>query len=269
MLQDFPGELLAFTEYLGLAEHPAQESGPAEPGIDAALCSGHAPYSTHPRLLQRLKERAVALDHVFPVHVAEPVAEGEMIRQGRGEIVDFIRQRGFWDGSFTPTGQGGSIQYLYDLDVLDHRTLCIHAIHVLSEEIRIMAGEGVKVCLCPGSNRFLNTGTAPVREYLDHGILPAAGADAWPAIPSFPFGEMRILAEQHPTVEAEEIFRMATGVERKRSVWGIASALWSPARPGICLPYPFPKHLATVPGSTVFWFVPAVPSNRFAFHSER
>jgi len=209
---NFPGELLAFTEYLGLAERTLPKNlRRLDQENDAVLCSGHAPYSTHSRLLQRLKERAVALNHVFPVHVAEPVAEGEMIRQGRGEIVDFIRQRGFWDGSFIPTGQGGSIQYLYDLGVLDHRTLCIHAIHVFGEEIRIMAGEGVKVCLCPGSNRFLSTGTAPVREYLDHGILPALGTDSLASNPELSlWREMRILAEQHPAVEAEEIFRMAT-----------------------------------------------------------
>lgn len=208
----FPGELLAFTEYLGLAERTLPKNlDRLNHESDAALCTGHAPYSTHPRLLQRLKERAVALDRVFPVHVAEPAAEGEMIRQGRGEIVDFIRKRGFWDGSFTPTGQGGSIQYLYDLGVLDHRTLCVHAIHVLSEEIRIMAGEGVKVCLCPGSNQFLRTGTAPVRTYLDHGILPALGTDSLASNPELSlWREMGILAEQHPDVEADEIFRMAT-----------------------------------------------------------
>ncbi len=208
----FPGELLAFREYLGLAERTLPKNlDRLDREDDATLCSGHAPYSTHPRLLQRLKDRAVALGHVFPVHVAEPAAEGEMIRQGRGELVDFIRQRGFWDGSFTPKGHGGSIRYLHDLGVLDHRTLCIHAIHVVGEEIRIMAGEGVKVCLCPGSNAFLNTGTPPVREYLDHGILPALGTDSLASNPELSlWREMRILAEGHPAVEADEIFRMAT-----------------------------------------------------------
>lgn len=208
----FPGELLAFKEYLGFAERTLPKNlDRLDQENETALCSGHAPYSTHPRLLQRLKDRAAALDHVFPIHVAEPVAEGEMIRQGRGEMVDFIRQRGFWDGSFIPREHGGSVQYLQDLGILDHRTLCIHAIHVSNEEIRIMAGEGVKVCLCPGSNQFLNTGTAPVREYLDHGILPALGTDSLASNPELSlWREMRILAEQHPTVEADEIFRMAT-----------------------------------------------------------
>ena len=208
----FPGTLFPFREYLGLTEHTLvknvqrlhQES-------ETAFCSGHAPYSTHPRLLRQLKDRATALGHVWPIHTAEPAAEGEMIRQGRGELVDFVRQRGFWDNSFIPRGSGGSIQYLRDLGILDHRTLCVHAIHVADEEIRIMAGEGVKVCLCPGSNQFLGTGTAPVRAYLDHGILPALGTDSLASNPELSlWREMRILAESNPAVTSEEIFRMAT-----------------------------------------------------------
>ncbi|WP_310598866.1 amidohydrolase family protein [Desulfobulbus sp.] len=208
----FPGRLLPFVEYLGLAERGLAKNMQRLDGEDdATLCSGHAPYSTHPRLLRRLKERARALGQVFPIHTAEPAAEGEMIREGRGEMVEFIRQRGFWDGSFVPRGSGGTIHYFRDLGLLDSRTLCIHAIHVADEEVRIMAGEGVKVCLCPGSNQFLRTGTPPVRTYLDHGMLPALGTDSAASNPRLSlWREMRLLAMAHPAVQAAEIFRMAT-----------------------------------------------------------
>jgi cytosine/adenosine deaminase-related metal-dependent hydrolase len=208
----FPGTLFAFKEYLGLAAFTLDKNllrlqqEPAD-----VFCSGHAPYSTHASLLQRLKARAVSLDHVFPIHTAEPAAEGEMIRQGRGELVDFVRQRGFWDGSFVARGSGGSINYLHDLGLLDTRTLCIHAVHVAAEEIRIMAGEGVKVCLCPGSNRFLGTGYAPVQQYLENGILPALGTDSLASNPELSlWREMQILAEEHAEIDAADIFAMAT-----------------------------------------------------------
>jgi len=212
LASSFPGTLLPYREYLGLAEQTlAKNVQRLSQEDDADLCSGHAPYSTHPRLLRRLKERARGLGHVFPIHTAEPAAEGEMIREGRGEMVEFVRQRGFWDDSFVPRGSGGSIHYLRDLGLLDHRTLCIHAIHVVDEEIRIIAGEGVKVCLCPGSNQFLATGTAPVRAYLDHGILPALGTDSLASNPELSlWREMRLLAAAHPTVTPAEILRMAT-----------------------------------------------------------
>ena len=209
----FPGGVL-FThrEYLGLAECTLDKNCQRlhqEP--PSTRCSAHAPYSTHPRLIQRIKARANDLGHVFPIHTAEPAAEGEMIRQGRGEMVDFIRQRGFWDQSFQPRGSGGSINYLYDLGVLDEQTLCIHAIHVSDEEMRILAGEGVKICLCPGSNQFLRTGTAPVQRYLEHGLLPALGTDSLASNPVLSlWREMRILAEALPEIELSAIFRMVT-----------------------------------------------------------
>jgi cytosine/adenosine deaminase-related metal-dependent hydrolase len=208
----FSGLLFPYREYLGLAEHTLEKNlHRLSEEAEDSFCSGHAPYSTHPRLLRRLKERATALGQVLPIHTAEPEAEGEMIRQGRGELVEFVRQRGFWDDSFVPRGSGGSIHYLRDLGLLDNRTLCVHAIHVSDEEIRIMAGEGVKVCLCPGSNQFLETGTAPARAYLDHGILPALGTDSLASNPELSlWREMRILAEAHSEVEPAEIFRMAT-----------------------------------------------------------
>lgn len=208
----FPGLLLAYKEYLGLAEFTlaknlqrlAQE--PAQ-----ALCTGHAPYSTHPELLRQLKARANSLGQIFPLHVAEPAAEAEMLAQGSGELVDFVRRRGFWDGSFRPTDAGGSIHSLHALGLLDARTLCVHAIHVSEPEIRLMANLGVKVCLCPGSNRFLGTGRAPARRYLEHGILPALGTDSLASNPEISlWREMQILAEDQPDLDPADIFAMAT-----------------------------------------------------------
>lgn len=210
----FPGTMLAFKEYLGLAEFTlAKNSTRLQQEPDQVLCSGHAPYSTHARLLQQLKARAASLGQVFPIHAAEPRAENEMIRHGRGEMVDFIRCRGFWDDSFVPLAResGGTISYLHQLGLLDHHTLCIHAIHVSPEEIRTLAGQGTKVCVCPGSNQYLGTGLAPVRAYLDSGILPALGTDSLASNPELSlWREMQLLAEAHPTVEYAEIFAMAT-----------------------------------------------------------
>lgn len=208
----FAGTLLPFREYLGLAEQTldknlrrlAQES-------PNRLCTGHAPYSTHPRLLQDLKARARELGHPFSLHAAEPAAEGEMLRQGQGEMVNFIRERGFWDGTFISRGSGGTIDYLNDLGLLDAGTLCVHAIHVSLEETRLLADTGSAVCLCPGSNQFLGTGIAPLPTYLAQGLLPAIGTDSLASNPELSlWREMRILAETWPQVEKSTIFRMAT-----------------------------------------------------------
>ena len=205
-------QVLAFKEYLGLAGFTLKknlERLTDEP--ETQRCSAHAPYSTHPQLIQALKQRASSLGHTLPIHVAEPPAEQEMLAQGRGEMVDFVRSRGFWDGSFTPPGQAGSIRYLYELGVLDETTLCVHAIHVDPEEITMLAGEGAKVCLCPGSNQFLAVGTAPVDRFLAAGILPALGTDSVASNPELSlWREMALLAKNYPQVDAADIFAMAT-----------------------------------------------------------
>jgi cytosine/adenosine deaminase-related metal-dependent hydrolase len=209
---DFRGRLLAHKEYLGLAAFTLEKNLlRLETESETTRCSGHAPYSTHPQLIQALKHRARGLGHIFPIHVAEPIAEGEMLGQGKGEMVDFVRDRGFWDGSFQPPGVRGSIHYLHKLKALDDRTLCVHAVHVDHEEIRILAGEGSKICLCPGSNRFLQVGKAPVEQFLEAGLLPALGTDSAASNPELSlWREMALLAEAHPYVEPHVIFAMAT-----------------------------------------------------------
>jgi cytosine/adenosine deaminase-related metal-dependent hydrolase len=209
----FAGQLFCFKEFLGLNFAGVAPSLEALKDEEDHFCTAHAPYSTHADLLQALKKRAVKFHHVFPIHVAEPAAESEMMCRGRGEIPDFLKQRGFWDGSFQPTGidKSGSVQYLHQLKLLDSRTLCIHCIHVTAAEIDILAETGSKVCLCPGSNRYLNVGRPPVNAYLAKGILPGLGTDSLASNPELSiWREMQMLAEDHPAVEHADILAMAT-----------------------------------------------------------
>ena len=214
LTSSFPGRLLAFHEYLGMTERSLaknRERLMLEP--DTRLCSGHAPYSSHPALLSALKRRAKRLDQVFPLHTAEPLAELEMLRHGQGEMVDFIHARTGENIAFQAAigPDEGSIHYLYRHGLLDTHTLCIHAIHVSDEEMAIMAGTGVKVCLCPGSNRFLGVGSAPVERYLAQGILPALGTDSLASNPELSlWREMRLLAEASGAPDPSVIFAMAT-----------------------------------------------------------
>ncbi|MDD2467715.1 MAG: amidohydrolase family protein, partial [Desulfobulbus sp.] len=196
LMSEFGGRLLPHKEYLGLAAFTLEKNLQrlnAEP--ESVCCAAHAPYSTHPQLIQALKNRARSLKHIFPIHVAEPLAEREMLSEGRGEMVDFVRTRGFWDGSFQAPGDPGSIRYLHGLGVIDERTLCVHAVHLDDEEIRILSGEGAKVCLCPGSNQFLQVGKAPVARFLEAGILPALGTDSVASNPELSlWREMALIA---------------------------------------------------------------------------
>ena len=188
-------------------------------------CTPHAPYSTAPGLIQAIKKRAGLHGHIFSIHVAESAQEVEFMQSGSGVFREFLLERGAWDGSFAIPGKG-SVQYLDGLGVIDGNTLCVHAVHVDHAEIQILAKNKAKVCLCPGSNRFLGVGKAPVTEFLAHGILPALGTDSKASNEALSmWREMRLLREDHPGLHPEAVFAMATrgGAE----AWGIASEMGS------------------------------------------
>lgn len=209
--QDLEVEVLFFLEFLGLSRAAAEAGIKRLAAAGAEIdCTAHAPYSTAPSLLQALKKRASARDRTFSLHVAESPAEIEFLRTGRGPVRDFLEDRGSWDGSFTPPASG-AVEYLAHLGVLDHRTLCVHCVHLDESEIATLAACEAKACLCPASNRTLGVGRAPVAKLLAAGLRPALGTDSLASNPRLDlWEEMRLLREEHPEIEPEEIFAMAT-----------------------------------------------------------
>lgn len=213
--KNLPGILLHFQEFLGRSEQSKRlvRERIAKAAADTLL-TAHAPYSTHPDIIKSLKKRAGRYDHPFPIHVAEPSSENEMLCCGTGELADFLKSRSFIDESYQPpAGQAsqGSVEYLHNLGVLDHRTICVHSVHVSPAEITLLADSGAKVCLCPGSNRYLGVGKAPVGDFLEQGLLPALGTDSMASNPELSiWREMQLLSEDHPYLEPADIFAMAT-----------------------------------------------------------
>jgi cytosine/adenosine deaminase-related metal-dependent hydrolase len=188
-----------------------------------AACTAHAPYSTTPDIIRKIKYRADLQGHIFSIHTAESKQEIEFLQTGTGDFKKFLQERGAWDGTFAIPGKS-SVQYLESLGVLNERTICVHAVHVDQGEIEILARTNTKVCLCPGSNRFLGVGKAPVTEFLDRGILPALGTDSNASNPVLSmWREMCLLREDHPGLEPETVFAMATrgGAE----AWGISGEI--------------------------------------------
>lgn len=174
--------------------------------------SPHAIYSTSAQLITTLKKRSEENNHIFSIHLAESIEEVEFIRDKKGPFREFLEKRKSWDGTIFPEGPfSGPVEYLSKLRVLDENTLCVHCVHVSDEELAILAERRAKVCLCPGSNRFLGVGTAPLEKMLKHNILPGLGTDSAASNESLDlWNEMKILQQDHPSVKAEEIFKMAT-----------------------------------------------------------
>lgn len=205
----FKTEVLFFLELLGLCGESEEAALTALAGIDADVhCTAHAPYSAGPALIRALKKRADGA--LFPMHVAESAQEIEFLRAGGGPFADFLGERGVPVAEFTPPGMG-AVRYLDSLGVLDRQTLCVHGVHVEDEEISLLAARGSAVCLCPGSNRFMGVGTAPVQKMFAQGIPMVLGTDSLASnLHLSLWREMQVLREDHPGLSPEAVFVMAS-----------------------------------------------------------
>ena len=208
---NFKSEVFFHLELLGLSgqrEEEALQRLAAEPA--ARCCTGHAPYSTGAGLLRALKKRSLANGCLLPLHVAEAPAEAEFVHHGTGPFRDFLEERGVDLQKHRPAGCS-SVAWLDSLGLLDERTLCVHAVHVSSRDIEVLAARRAGVCLCPGANRHLGVGKAPLPELLAAGIIPALGTDSPAGNPHLSlWQEMKTLRQDHPTVSPATILTMAT-----------------------------------------------------------
>jgi cytosine/adenosine deaminase-related metal-dependent hydrolase len=205
-----------FLELIGMSKTAGQRALDLQHMLQDAddfSCTVHSPYACSSDLIRYIKKQASQRGHFLPLHVAETINEIEFLRSGSGEIKDFLVERGSWDNSFVPLGRdgAGAVSYLDALGVLDAKTLCVHTVHVTPAEINMLAARQAKVCLCPGSNRFLGVGRAPVRAMLEAGLLPALGTDSLASNPVLNiWQEMNILREEQPGIRPSLVFGMAT-----------------------------------------------------------
>jgi 5-methylthioadenosine/S-adenosylhomocysteine deaminase len=137
--------------------------------------SPHAPYSVSGPLYRRVAQFAVALGLPMAVHIAESAAESELMEGADGP---FARQ---WElrGIPLPSLPGRSpLAWLEEHGVLGPRTLCIHAVRALPDDIVRLASRQCPVAHCPRSNRRHGHGDAPLASFLASGIRVGVGSDS-------------------------------------------------------------------------------------------
>lgn len=212
-LSDFPF-VLHFQEFVAPTRIATEAAAAIITGLpDSVVATAHAPYSTSPELICVLKKRARRLGNVFSLHVAESKEEIDFVQSTTGSFRAFLERIGAWDGTFLRefSNLEGTVMYLQQLGVLDPNTLCVHCVHITENEVRLLGEKGAHVCLCPGSNRFLRVGKAPLEHMLRYGLLPAIGTDSIASNETLDiWREMQILREDHPGVEPAKILEMAT-----------------------------------------------------------
>ena len=207
-------KILRMLEYLGPNREACRISLEKLNQLDEKTAvTGHAPYSTGPDLLQEIKKRCKRLQHVFSIHTAESLEELEFLRSGTGCFRRFLENKKSWDGvfPFSECGFQGTIQYFDQLGLLDESTLLVHCVHVSKDELKLIKNRGAQICLCPGSNRFLKVGYAPVEQMVALGLLPALGSDSPASNNAIDiWREMQLLAKNYSNLEHSTILAMAT-----------------------------------------------------------
>lgn len=211
-----------FQEYLG-AEEPLSRTILTPPTISRAdsrfssdgVCkersmAGHAPHTTSPELLMRLKEQSRSAALPFSIHVAESSDETEFITTRYGRWAHFLKERGI-DFSAWPLPSRSPVHYLNDMGLLDPLTLVVHLLNVDSDDIEIIAKTGAKPVFCPRSNFNLHRTLPDIPLFLRSGLKPALGSDSLASTESLSmFDEMAFVAANFPDISPCDILAMAT-----------------------------------------------------------
>jgi 5-methylthioadenosine/S-adenosylhomocysteine deaminase len=117
-----------------------------------------------------------SLEQKLPVmmHAAETEMEVSFLREGRGPFAEGLRSRGIeWRAPGVST-----IQYLYDLGVLETKPLLAHCIQVDEADLETIKQTETRVAHCPKSNAKLGHGIAPFGKMIEKRIDVGLGSDS-------------------------------------------------------------------------------------------
>lgn len=203
-----PVRAVCFRELLGL--HPARvapawrelvawaNARPDTPTCRLAV-SPHAPYSVHKALIE-------AAARLWPVcvHLAESVAERELLDDHAGPFVSFLEEIGVWDrDSLAP-----SWDWLVWRCSRAPSALFAHA-NYLPATTHLPAN--TSIVYCPRTHAAFGFGPHPYRQFLAKGVRVALGTDSLASNPDLDvLQEARYLHAQQPDLPGATLLRMLT-----------------------------------------------------------
>jgi cytosine/adenosine deaminase-related metal-dependent hydrolase len=173
--------------------------------------SPHAPYTVHPRLVERIVDLARERKAPVAMHLAESREELELLDAGTGPFRDLLDERSMWDDAAIPRGTR-PLDYLRQLAAAP-RALVIHGNYLDPEEIEFVAErrETMSVVWCPRTHAFFGHEPYPLERMQAAGVRVALGTDSRASNPDLDLlAELRFAARPRPQVEPTTWLRMAT-----------------------------------------------------------
>lgn len=126
-----------------------------EPLVSFCLAP-HAPYTVANKTFERIAAIAEAIDAPIHIHLHETAEE----------IAGSLQEHGL-----------RPLARLRQLELLNHRLIAVHAVHLEADEIALLAAHDCHVAHCPTSNMKLASGIAPVGAMLAAGLRVGLGTD--------------------------------------------------------------------------------------------
>ena len=150
----------------------------------------HAEYTADEELLAKTKEAIDIAKTPFFTHMSETQKEVDECVQRHGS---------------TPA------EFFYKMGLFNYGGGGYHCSHFTDEEVKIFKENNLTIVSCPGSNKQLASGDAPLNKYFREGVRIALGTDGPASNYALDmFLEMQLAAEQNKSIPPYEILKMAT-----------------------------------------------------------
>lgn len=208
VLQELLGlsdERVAEQQRLADAVLNSQDAGTSSPvGL-----SPHAPYSTHPLLLQDALRLTTASRVPVAVHLAETEAELELLQRGTGEFREFLESLGLWRAELF----GGRTVRDWLEALSDHpRPLVIHGNYLTLDDLAVLArNPHMTLIYCPRTHAAFGHRPHPWLDLLALGGSVAVGTDSRASNPDLSlWRELQFLAETYADVSRFTVLKLGT-----------------------------------------------------------
>jgi cytosine/adenosine deaminase-related metal-dependent hydrolase len=211
----------AFHETIGLSEERFADSiaaatafldhAGADPRVTPGL-SPHAPYTVHPKLCESLIALASARNAPVAMHLAESPEELELLRDGRGALVEFLNELGFWRDDVIARGT----RPLDYLRMLAHapRALVIHGNYLDDTELDFLAQHAANMALvyCARTHAYFgHRAYHNLNELLRRGVRVCLGTDSRASNPDLSlWRELQFVAQRNRDLDGAALLSLAT-----------------------------------------------------------
>lgn len=136
--------------------------------------SPHAPYTVSRKLFELIADYSRSENIKITVHAAESEEEQDLMLKGEGFFAEIYQKLNLeWS-----TPNLSSIEFLYEIGVLQAKPLLAHCVKVSDQDIELIAESGSSIAHCPKSNTKFAHGVAPSAKFLRRQIPTGFGSDS-------------------------------------------------------------------------------------------